>query len=86
MMDKGIFKHHLQEESTLEEMNATFIPYWIIPVSARTTIVAVDEMQQLGQAATTAALMGIVLGGMGGGSAAGEAGSAAAEGEGRSTC
>jgi hypothetical protein len=67
MMDKGIFKHHVHEESTLEEMNATFIPYWIIPVSARTTIVAVDEMQQIGQAATTAALMGIVLGGLGGG-------------------
>ncbi|MDG6914870.1 MAG: zinc ribbon domain-containing protein [Nitrososphaerota archaeon] len=67
IMDKGVFRHHLQEESTLEEMNATFIPYWIVPVSARTTVVAVDEVQQLGQAATTAALMGIVLGGMGGG-------------------
>jgi len=67
MMDKGIFKHHVQEESTLEEMTASYIPYWIIPVSARTTIVAVDEMQQLGQTATQAALMGIVLGGLGGG-------------------
>lgn len=67
VMDKGIFKHHLQEESTLEEMTASYIPYWIIPVSARTSIVAVDEMQQLGQTATQAALMGIVLGGLGGG-------------------
>ncbi len=67
MMDKGIFKHHTQEESTLEEMNATYIPYWIVPVSARTTIVAIDELQQVGQAATTAALMGIMFGGMGGG-------------------
>jgi hypothetical protein len=66
MMDKGIFRHHLHEESTLEEMTATFIPYWIIPVSARTEIVAVDEMQQIGQVATTAALIG-VLGGFGGG-------------------
>ena len=64
MMDKGIFRHHLHEESTLEEMNATFVPYWIIPVSARTSIVAVDAMQQVGQIATTAALMG-VMGGMG---------------------
>jgi hypothetical protein len=71
MMDKGIFKHHLYEESTLEEINATFIPYWIIPVSARTTIVAIDEMQQLGQTATQAALMGIVLGGLGGGGGGG---------------
>jgi hypothetical protein len=67
MMDKGVFKHHVQEQSTLEECNATFIPYWIVPVSARTSIVAIDEMQQLGQTATSAALMGIVLGGLGGG-------------------
>lgn len=67
VMDKGIFKHHLQEESTLEEMSASYIPYWIIPVSARTSIVAIDEVAEVGQAATTAALMGIVLGGMGGG-------------------
>jgi len=66
MMDKGIFRHHLHQDSTLEEMTATFIPYWIIPVSARTQIVAVDEMQQVGQIATTAALIG-VLGGFGGG-------------------
>jgi hypothetical protein len=65
MMDKGIFRHHLHEESTLEEMNATFVPYWIIPVSARTSIVAVDAMQQVGQIATTAALIG-VMGGFGG--------------------
>jgi len=67
MMDKGVFKHHLQEESTLEEMSATFIPYWIIPISARTSIVAVDEAQQIAQSATNAALMGVILGGMGGG-------------------
>jgi ribosomal protein L37AE/L43A len=66
MMDKGIFRHHLHEESTLEEMTATFVPYWIIPVSARTSIVAVDAMQQVGQIATTAALMGIMSGGFGG--------------------
>jgi Double zinc ribbon len=67
MMDKGVFKHHLQEESTLEECNATFIPYWIIPISARTQITAVDEMQQVAQTATSAALMGVILGGIGGG-------------------
>jgi hypothetical protein len=73
MMDKGIFKHHVQEQSTLEEMNASYIPYWIIPVSARTTIVAVDETQQIGQVATTAALIG-VLGGFGGGFGGGRGG------------
>jgi len=68
MMDKGIFRHHVHEQSTLEEMTATFIPYWIIPVSARTQIVATDEMQQMGQIATTAALIGVMGGfGRGGG-------------------
>ena len=41
-------------------------PLWIIPISARTAIVAVDETQQVAQTATTAALMGVILGGMGG--------------------
>lgn len=66
MMDKGLFRHHLQEKSTLEEINATFVPYWIVPVSARTSIITIDEMQEVTQTATNAALMGIILGGMGG--------------------
>jgi len=66
MMDKGIFRHHLHEESALEEMTATFVPYWIIPVSARTTVVSMDTMAEMGQIATTAALIG-VMSGMGGG-------------------
>ena len=67
LMDKGLLHRHLHEESTQEEMNLTYIPYWIVSVSARTTIVATNEMAQLGQTATTAALMGVILGGMGGG-------------------
>ncbi len=42
VMDKGILRHHLQESSVLEEINLSFVPYWIIPVSARTSVVAVD--------------------------------------------
>ncbi len=66
MMDKGIFKHHVHEESVMEEQTASYIPYWIIPVSARTSIVSVDALAEAGQVATTAALMGVLLGGMGG--------------------
>jgi uncharacterized Zn finger protein (UPF0148 family) len=66
-MDKGVFRHHMHEESVLEEQTASFIPYWVIPVSARTSIVSVDAMAEAGQVATTAALMGIMLGGLGGG-------------------
>ena len=67
LMDKGLLHRHLHEDSTQEEMNLTYLPYWIVSVSARTTVVATNEMAQIGQTATTAALMGVILGGMGGG-------------------
>jgi hypothetical protein len=64
IMDKGLLKHHLQENSVLEEINLTFVPYWIIPVSARTSIVATDAAAEVGTIATTAALIGL-MGGLG---------------------
>lgn len=67
LMDQGLLHRHLQENSTLQEMNLSLVPYWIIPVSARTVVQAADVVMQTANAATTAALMGIVLGGMGGG-------------------
>ena len=67
LMDKGFLHRHLHEDSTQEEMNLSYIPYWIVSVSARTTIVAANVAAQIGQTATTAALMGVILGGMGGG-------------------
>jgi len=67
LMDKGLMHRHLHEDSTQEEMNLSYIPYWIVGVSARTTIVSANMAAQVGQTATTAALMGVILGGMGGG-------------------
>ena len=67
LMDKGFMHRHLHEDSTQEEMNLSYVPYWIVSVSARTTIVAANVAAQVGQTATTAALMGVILGGMGGG-------------------
>jgi len=67
LMDKGLLHRHLHEDSTQEEMSLSYVPYWIVSVSARTTVVATNEMAQMGQTATTAALMGVILGGMGGG-------------------
>jgi ribosomal protein S27E len=37
-MDKGLFHKHLQEQSKLEEAILTVVPYWIVPVSARTKV------------------------------------------------
>jgi len=67
LMDKGLLHRHLQETSTLEELNLALVPYWLIPVSARTSLVAVDMGAQAGQIATTAALAGIMGGALGGG-------------------
>lgn len=70
MMDRGIFHRHLQESSKLEEMNLAMVPYWLIPVSARTSVVAADIAAEAGKVATTAALIG-VMGAMGGGNSRG---------------
>ena len=67
LMDKGFLHRHMQEESTLQEMTLSMVPYWIVPVSARTSITAANMLQQTAQTATTAALFGVVLGGLGGG-------------------
>ncbi|MDE1763794.1 MAG: hypothetical protein KGH88_06085, partial [Thaumarchaeota archaeon] len=67
MMDKGLFHRHLQESSVLEEINLSMIPYWVIPVAARTNLVATDIAAEVGSIATTAALFGVMGGAMGGG-------------------
>jgi len=74
LMDKGLLHRHLHEDSTQEEMNLSYVPYWVVSVSARTTIVAANVAAQMGQTATTAALMGVILGAWegGGGSSVGE--------------
>jgi hypothetical protein len=66
LMDRGLLHRHLQENSTLEEMNLSFVPYWIVSVSARTSLVASDVAVQVGEIATTAALAGIMGSAMGG--------------------
>ncbi len=42
MMDKGLLSRHIQESSTLEEMTLSLVPYRLVAVSARTSIVATD--------------------------------------------
>ena len=67
MMNHGLLHRHLHEDSKQEEMSLTYVPYWIVSISARTSITATDETAQIAQTATTAALMGVIFGGMGGG-------------------
>lgn len=79
LMDHGLLRRHLQEGSNLEEMSLSIVPYWIMSVSARTSIVATDATAEVGTIATTAALFG-VMGGMGGGRGGGGFGGGLAEG------
>lgn len=67
MMIVGLLRRHLQDSSTLEELKLTIVPYWVIPVSARTSVVASDMAAQVGTIATTAAIAGILGAAMGGG-------------------
>src|SRR5260370_33314518 len=66
MMDGGMLHRHLQESSTLEEMTLSVVPYWLVNVSARTSIVATKMVAEGATVATTAALIG-VMAGVGGG-------------------
>lgn len=65
-MDKGLLKRHLEEQSQLEELNLTYVPYWIVPVSARTNYTAVNVAAEVGTIAATAAIIGLASEGMGG--------------------
>lgn len=65
LMDRGLLHRHLQENSTLEELNLSLIPYWLVSASAKTNVVASDMLVETGQIATTAALFG-AMGGFGG--------------------
>jgi hypothetical protein len=66
LMDRGLMHRHLQESSNLEEMNLSFVPYWIVSVSARTSVVASDVAVEAGEIATTAALAGVMGSAFGG--------------------
>jgi ssDNA-binding Zn-finger/Zn-ribbon topoisomerase 1 len=66
-MDQGLLHRHLQEKSVLEELNLSLVPYWIVSVSARTSIISSDVAVEAGQIATTAALFGLMGAGIGGG-------------------
>ncbi len=68
MMDKGLLHRHLQESSKLDDLELSFVPYWIIPVTAKTNLIATDIAAQVGSIAATAAMAGLMGGAMGGGS------------------
>jgi hypothetical protein len=66
LMGAGLLHRHLHDDSALEEMNLSLVPYWIVSASARTSVVASDVAVAAGQVATTAALIGLMGAAMGG--------------------
>jgi len=74
IVNNGILHRHRLEDSKQEEMSLTYVPYWIVSVSARTAITVANQTAQIAQTATAAALMGVILGGMGGGGGGGRRG------------
>src|SRR6266849_3932326 len=62
MMDRGLLSRHLQETSTLQEMSLSIVPYWLVGVAARTSLVASDVVVEGATVATTAALFGVMAG------------------------
>jgi Double zinc ribbon len=65
LMNEGLLRWHVWERSTLEELTLSYVPYWIISVSARTSIVAVDTTAQIAAVAATAAILGTAAAGGG---------------------
>ena len=58
LMDRGLLHRHLQEGSTLEEMNLSFVPYWIVSVSARTSVELATWRFRLGRSPPPPLLLG----------------------------
>ncbi|MCI4345509.1 MAG: zinc ribbon domain-containing protein [Thermoplasmata archaeon] len=70
-LDQGLFHKHAFEEAKVEEQRLTFVPFWVVPVSASTTFQYQDIAVGVGGTVASVA-MGAVLGsalsgGLGGG-------------------
>lgn len=74
LVNNGILHRHRLEDSKEEEMSLTYVPYWIVSVSARSAITVANQNAQLAQTAASAAVLGVLLGGLGGGGGGGGGG------------
>ena len=69
-LDTGFFHRKAFEESTLVEQRLSFVPFWVVPVSATTNYVYTDVAVAAGSTIATVAaaeLLGSALGGRRGG-------------------
>lgn len=62
-MNRGLLRIRIYERARIQEISLSYVPYWIVSVSARTGVVAADTASQVGTAAATAALFGAMAGG-----------------------
>ena len=69
-MDQGFFNRHAFEESKILEQKLSFVPFWVLPVSATTNYVYTDVAVSVGSTVATVAaaeVLGSALGGRRGG-------------------
>ena len=71
-LDHGLLGKHVFEESKEEELTLSYVPYWVVPVSATTSFKFLSVASEVGNLALDAAVMGAMdegmnRGGMGGG-------------------
>ncbi len=62
VLGKGLFRNRFHDDSVLEEMTFSLVPYWIVSASARTNIVATDIAVEAGKVAAAAAIAGLMGG------------------------
>ena len=57
-MDHGLMERHAFEESKEESSELSYVPYWIVPVSATSSYKYLDMAAEMGNLAMDAAMMG----------------------------
>ncbi|MDD1773187.1 MAG: hypothetical protein LUQ14_01010, partial [Methanomassiliicoccales archaeon] len=62
LLGAGLLRKRFHDDSVLEEVSLSLVPYWIVSASARTSIVASDIAVEAGKVAAAAALAGLMGG------------------------
>jgi hypothetical protein len=66
-LDQGLFHHHAFEESKVVDQRLTFVPFWVLPVSASTNFQYQDVAVSVGSTVGTMVAAEMIGGALGGG-------------------
>ena len=65
-LDTGLFHRHAFEESTIADSKLSYVPFWVLPVSASTTYTYQDAAASIGSTVGTMAAAELLGGALGG--------------------